>query len=558
MKNIKNMLLYMLSLALVGMACDTEDDLIDERKTDNPLPPDPGPLTGSPGSADFSTYVALGNSLTAGLMDATLYTRGQSNAFPNLLADRFALAGGGEFNQPDIDSENGFNTSLNDLSTAFTGPATFGRFVLDLSIRRPVPTTPGEVLNMVPANERGSINNLGLPGMRLLELPVNGYGLLNPFYTRFALDAGTTSVLEQALARQPSFITFWLGNNDALAWATGGGVGPDAADNPGVLDQDPGALVSTQSFEATLQNSLAAMFGSNPQLQGIILNIPNVALIPFFQLVQWNSIVMDEATATGTTNTYAGFNGFLNLIASPQGGGLISAAEAAYRQIRFDPVSITDDPTTEVVEGNAVVIEDDQMTDLTNIINGAFALGNITEEERDALLPLAKARQIKSVSGEPDLDLFGLTSELLTLSAGTVLGTRADPNNPFSMIGVGVPLGDQYTMTVDEIERVLTRIGAFNAIIEAQANAYAKLYLYDANALFTGIAASGGYTASNGFTYAPDFSPNGVFSTDGIHLNPAGHAILTNELMNLIEVAFEAELPEYDLSEFTTVLSTSN
>src|SRR5699024_11136420 len=52
------------------------------------------------GSADLSAFVAVGNSLTAGYADAALYKTGQENSFPNILASRFAFAGGGEFKQP--------------------------------------------------------------------------------------------------------------------------------------------------------------------------------------------------------------------------------------------------------------------------------------------------------------------------------------------------------------------------------------------------------------------------------------------------------------------------
>ena len=36
----------------------------------------------SSGSVDFSKYVAIGNSLTAGYADGALYTSGQENSYP--------------------------------------------------------------------------------------------------------------------------------------------------------------------------------------------------------------------------------------------------------------------------------------------------------------------------------------------------------------------------------------------------------------------------------------------------------------------------------------------
>src|SRR4051812_26556820 len=52
------------------------------------------------GSADFSRYYAIGNSLTAGYEDNGLYLEGQQNSYPSMLAGQFAQVGGGAFGQP--------------------------------------------------------------------------------------------------------------------------------------------------------------------------------------------------------------------------------------------------------------------------------------------------------------------------------------------------------------------------------------------------------------------------------------------------------------------------
>ncbi len=549
MKKIYYSIFLLLGFTISFVACETEEELVEAQK--EKLQKAEELAEASSGDADFDTYVAIGNSLTAGFMDGALYTRGQSNSFPNLLAARFAAAGGGEFNQPDINSENGFNTSFNDPANAFTGPATFGKLVLDLTIPGPVPTTPGDVMNMVDVEDREDINNLGVPGMRLIELNANGYGMLNPFYTRFALDPSTTSIIEQALAKEPTFMTFWLGNNDALSWATGGGVGPDGQDemgNPNGQDAETNALVSEFSFNAALQGNLQAMFGTFPDLQGVILNVPNVTLIPYFQAVAYNAIPMDQATADATNSAYAGYNAALQGLQDPAlaffgFSPALTPEEVEYRSISF------------AAGNNAVVVEDDGVRDLADGFDALESAGAITAEQRAALVPFEQVKQLKSATDEPGLAPFGLPAELLTLPSGSVLGTLADPGNPASVIGVGVPLGDQYTLTVDEIAKLLTRITAFNTTISTTAANYANLHVFDANALFTSIAVNGGYTIDNGFTYSPDFRPNGIFSTDGIHPNPAGHAILANEIMAVIEANFNAELPRYDVSEFSTVLS---
>ena len=63
----------------------------------------------SKGTADFSKFIAVGNSLTSGYADNGLYLEGQQVAFPNLIAQQLKEIGGGEFTSPFFsqDQQNG-------------------------------------------------------------------------------------------------------------------------------------------------------------------------------------------------------------------------------------------------------------------------------------------------------------------------------------------------------------------------------------------------------------------------------------------------------------------
>lgn len=542
---MKKNYIYLLVAMFIMASCTSEDDLVTERLEDNPAPSAPNPNF-SAGSLDFTTYVAVGNSITAGLMDAALYTSGQNSAFPNLLASSFSQVGGGAFNQPDIGSEAGFNTSLNDLSQAFeSSAAVFGKFILDTSIPGPSPTTPGAAFGFVA--DAGAINNLGVPGMRLIEIGTAGYGTLNPFYTRFALDPASTSILEQAIAKQPTFMTMWLGNNDVLQWATSGGVGAIGIDlttgapDP-TSDAIPGSLVSTASFDLAIDNVVATLGAVLPNTEVVMINVPNMTVTPFFQAVSYNAIPLDEATATAVQAGYDGYNQILLALADPNtqaalaGFGFqgISAEEAGKRSMSFSAGQ------------NAVVVVDDALTDITNDLNILLLAGQISEAQLAALTPLVQARQLKSAADDPALATFGLPAEILTLSAGSVLGTLADPENPNSVIGVGVPLADSFTLTTDEIGLLLGRTIAFNTKLATIAATNDNIALVDANAIITNAAIMGGYDV-NGVILAPDFSPNGFYSTDGIHPNPRGQALIANEIIAVIEATWGASLPSVDV-----------
>ena len=75
---MKNKFIYLATLAARFASCEPEFE--------NPVAQDY-----SAGDADFSSYVAVGNSLTAGYMDGTVSRGSQVNSFPNLYFPRNTL-----------------------------------------------------------------------------------------------------------------------------------------------------------------------------------------------------------------------------------------------------------------------------------------------------------------------------------------------------------------------------------------------------------------------------------------------------------------------------------
>ena len=76
-----------------------------------------------------------------------------------------------------------------------------------------------EVSNVAP----GPYNNMGVPGAKSFHLLANGYGNVagvasgtaNPYYARMA-SSPNASVIEDAVAMDPSFFSLWIGSNDVL------------------------------------------------------------------------------------------------------------------------------------------------------------------------------------------------------------------------------------------------------------------------------------------------------------------------------------------------------
>ncbi|MBP2832471.1 G-D-S-L family lipolytic protein [Aquimarina sp. U1-2] len=499
-KNIK----YIAVLALGVLACEPEFD--------NPIE-DAGTYTS--GQADFSNYVALGNSLTAGFADGALYITGQENSYPNILSTRFAFAGGGEFTQPLMaDNAGGFDGT----------PAVEQRFPRRLVLAFNADGTPSgpSVYTGAPAttpfgaNLGGSFNNMGIPGARVYHLVTEaaGYGnpaglatdppVANPYFVRLA-SSPNAAVIDDAVAQNPTFFSLWIGNNDILGYATSGGVGVDHNETGNVVPATySGNDITNNLVFAGAYTELVTKLVEGGT-EGVLLNLPDVTSLPFFTTVPYNPIPLDEVTARATNMAYAAYNGGLQQAVA---FGAISAEEASKRTINFVPGQ------------NAVVILDEDLTDLTGLNPN-----------------LANFRQ-----ATPD--------DLLVLTSSALIGTLVDPSDPTSVLGVGVPLDDQYVLTPQEQAAVENARLSFNATIKALAEAN-NLAFYDVAADLS-QAANGGI-AFDGGVITSQFVAGGGFSLDGVHPTPRGHALVTNGILDVISVKYGVNVPKVNVADYGTV-----
>lgn len=519
MKSFLKIFIVSISVSFFITACDGKfDTLVNERLEDNPLP---DPVTGDPGSADFSNFVTIGNSVTAGFMDAALYNDGQQNSLGAQMALQLQLAGAPEtFNQPAINSDRGFNTAVPNPSNG----TVLGRFKLDTNIPGPSPTINGDPIAPF-SGDTGSLNNFGVPGIvvgQLLtpETAIPGSPAFNPFYARFASSPGSSTILGDVVLTQPTFFTLWIGNNDVLGYALSGATRDEILTTPENFQLQFGAVINTLM--------------TNTQADGIVGTIPPVLAIPFFRAVPYNVIELDEQTAAALNQGLSGVNAALDAIVNFFGH---PREDAERRKISYS------------AGNNPVLIVDPDLEDVGPKFDQLQAVGGISVEQRAALQPYVQSRpmEVNPQTGP----------ELLLLTAGQVLGTLADPNNPQSQIGVVIPLAPRFHLTSQNIIEIETARGTFNAMIEGTVDAAnqggVRLGLYDANSPSSAFLDIFGLSDGelgvriNGTLLQPDFSPNGVFSTDGVHPNQRGNAILANEFIKEIENTFDASIPEVDV-----------
>src|ERR1700761_8251858 len=117
------------------------------------------------GSADFTRYIAVGNSLTAGYADGGLYLAGQLNSYPSIIAKQMASVGGGSFTQPLFTTAQANGTGYQQL-TGFTSTGSpILTAVAPAAIRSSI-TLPG--LGTIPLFTKytGPLENYGVPGIK--------------------------------------------------------------------------------------------------------------------------------------------------------------------------------------------------------------------------------------------------------------------------------------------------------------------------------------------------------------------------------------------------------
>lgn len=232
----------------------------------------------SNGSADFSRYIAIGNSLTAGYADGGLYRAGQMVSYPSIMAKQMQSVGGGAFNQPlfDASQANGSGylqlTGFNADGTPITTPVTS-----NLAIRgiQPVPGFGNVTLY---TKYSGDIENYGVPGIKLYHITYGAYGNLNGFYERLLPgDEGTntTTYLDFITAKPFTFFSNWLGNNDALSYATSGGAGD---------------VLTDKATFAGLYNLLIGRLTANGA-KGVVGTIPDVTSVPYFNTITVGAVL---------------------------------------------------------------------------------------------------------------------------------------------------------------------------------------------------------------------------------------------------------------------------
>ncbi|MFD1293099.1 G-D-S-L family lipolytic protein [Lutibacter holmesii] len=493
-------IIYIAFFTIIFTACTDDDYGVTPYIVETPEADIPE-IDYTSGTADFSNFVAVGNSLTAGYSDGALFIDGQNTSFPNILATQFQLAEESTFTQPLMsDNLGGLLLAGNQITS--------NRLYLSFASGSPNP----EVINGTPTTEitniiTGPFNNMGVPGAKSYHLTAAGYGNIagvatgqaNPYYARMATSS-ESSVIADAISQNPSFFSLWIGNNDILSFATSGGAGIDQTGN-----MDPSSYGSNDITDPTIFSLVYSQLLENLTIsgaKGVVSNIPSISSIPYFTTVPYNAIPLDAATATMLNSAFSEYNQGLQFIVDNT--PYLSQEEADKRMVSF-------------VEGqNAVLILDEDLTDLS------------------ALNP--KLTNMRQATAE----------DLLVLTSRTFLGTTVG-DNPLYINGVSVPLEDKWVLTATEQELVETARLAYNTSIENLATQHG-LAFYNAAATLQELNEVG--ITQNGITSTATYATGGAFSLDGVHPSPRGYAIISNGMIDVINATYQSNIPNVNVGNY--------
>ncbi len=519
---MKNKFIYLAILAAGFASCEPEfENEVDANYTS--------------GNADFTSYVAIGNSLTAGYMDGTVSRVGQTYSYPNLLAQKFALVGGGEFTQPS------YAEDINNLGgLIFNGlPIGSTRLVIDASQGRPENIAGTPTITLTP--QTTAYNNMGVPGAKSFHLLAPGYGnaagvLLgqaNPYFVRHATTP-TATVLGDAMTKNPTFFTNWIGANDVLSYATSGGTMPDnplttvdeslmpandhnVTGNLNPATYGPNDITNSNAFAAVYTNIINTL--TNGGAKGVVCTIPSVTSIPYFTTVPYNAL---PAEATSSNATAIALYQFLAVAT----GGRISPLNTA------------------AGSKNPVLIRDADLTNIGSTIQ-AFAAGSGNP------LLVANAAALGAIYGQAR---HATSNDLIVLPASSIIGQpNASATAPFNVNGVTWPLANKWVLTANEKAKVANATASYNASIRAIA-ATKNLAVADMNAIMNQLVS--GLRIETGQVYTANYFSGSttegtvLFSLDGVHPNARGYAVITNEIIKVINSHYNSNLPLYHPSYF--------
>lgn len=465
--------------------------------------PEPVTQLNPQADADFSNVVFIGGIRFSGVVDGALSSQGYEYSVPNLFLKELGFVDQEAVVAPRIISENGFNIYTNsDLN------GTDGAFRLfypqDDTLFFKRETRLGTSLTYENSGS-DALRTFAFPQATIFDITETG-SAVNP-YTNAFFD-NSTSVLQRAKAINPSFFIMDMGFDDIFGFTKKGATGELNINAMG--DFEPGDLLSEDLFRTRLQSAVDEMLSTNPEVKGLLFNIPDIFKYPFFTLMPTsinNHAITKPSIHTEARSRAFSFN---EIIRDYYSQNPIVTDEDRRPMIDFFGMVETD--------RWALLVQDEMLTDL--VYNGT---------------PIPKLKQV-----ELSDYVFYQNEQLLWSGYGTLT------ENPIKEDGY---------LDLNEAVLIQGRIRAYNAIIlDIINNSNGRLAQVDTFQFFEDMFIGYNRLLGNpteglnidGVRLEPLISRDGIFSGDGINMNPVGNVVITNRIIDAINEHFNGNLRRLD------------
>jgi len=502
--------IWMILLLIGVVACNDPEDY--EKFLDNQPEEAEVPALTS-GSADFSTYVAVGASFTAGFTDNALFANAQTNSFPNTIATQFAKIGGGAFNQPMMNGNFGGLTygpnRVADPRLVFGGA---GPLPLESVIG------PVSIATDLSANPTGPFNNFGVPGAKSYHLTAAGYGNIdnfpaaaNPYAIRLTGSTPNASILDLAMDRNPTFFTLSeVGGNDVLGYAVSGGDGS----NP---------ITPTALFDMALNDLVNGLTANGAK--GAIGNVPYITSLSHFTTVPYNPL--------DPTN--------------PDFGPLIPTLNATFGPLNdaFDYLGVPERKITYALDAaSPILIHDESLEDISARLELVLIGGGL-----DPISASIYANQFGQSRQATAADLIVLPASSVIASVNeayytqlVTMGVPPATAGQLSVNGITYPMRDKWVLLPTEQAEIAAATDAYNASILSVANAKGLAFV-DLKSILEEAATSGiAFDQFSNMNTSLVFG--GLVSLDGIHLTARGYALMANSFLQAIDATYGSNFVE--------------
>jgi hypothetical protein len=298
-------------------ACNDTKDLV------NPPPP-ADPL--------FTSYVALGNSITAGFQSGGINDSTQQQSYANLLAQSMGTA----FVMP--------------LLKKPGCPAPIDNF---LTQHRLDDSSATSCALRNDAEGVPVINDVAVPGANVADL-TDAVAPSGNALTTFIL-GGKTQV-QRALDARPTFASVWIGNNDVL--------GPALS---GILQPTPGlsaGLTSPAAFVQSYAKVIAGLQAAPTLKGGVLIGVVNVAAAPIF----FPGAALNDPRVIGAIDLATGKAVTVDASCTPTTPALIDFQLIAAIAAGSQPAEIACAPTGTDLVGQIYVLDANELPTLVGTV----------------------------------------------------------------------------------------------------------------------------------------------------------------------------------------------